>query len=66
MVLGQHPNLMHEKQKTKVTDVFASYAQVYYSLYLEANNIESIYIEPPVVDMIMEYEAPGGPGGPEM
>ena len=46
--------------------MFASYSQIFYSLYLEANNIEVIQVETEVADELMDFDAPGGPGGPEM
>lgn len=67
-ILADHPNLVHEKQKCKVTDVFATFAITFFALYLEANGIESIPEEPEYqeLDMIMEFDAPEGPGGLEM
>ena len=54
---------MHEKQKCKVTNVFASYSLIFYQLYLEANGISTLEVQPQYeeVDMIMEFEAPCGP-----
>ena len=44
-ILSVHPNLIHEKQKCKVTDVFATFSLTFFALYLEANGIDSIPVE---------------------